>query len=501
MSRKLIAALVNHLKPTGSSQSQIVKSLVWIGSQNAIGRVLLLVMLVILARLIGPTEIGLVGIALITMRGLKRFTKIGLNEALIYQKEDNVDSYLDTVWLLEIGRGFLIGGCMFALAPLIASVFGEPRAEPLLQVTAIAPVLIGFKNPGIVYFDKNLDFHKQFAYEIGSNVIRFVVSIGFALVEPTAWAYIAGFLAADVTRFVLSYVIDDFRPWFRFEREAAAELINYGKWVTGSSILNFLNTEGDDAFVGWLLGPVALGLYQYAYRFSNAPATEITQVVSRVMFPAFSKIQDDTEHLRGVFLTTLRMTAFVSFPASFGIAAVAPSFVRAFLGPDWTDMILAMQILAVYGLLRALGMTFGPVWKAVGRPDYNAKLAVLRLLLTFAIIYPLSTRYGIAGTAFAVTVVYVVPMMPLDVHIIKGTVEASYRQILSEVVYPLVAGAVMFGGVWMLHLSLDIAPIFEFFLLTAVGIVLYALSVLVLELQFDWGIKQNLDTLIANVKN
>lgn len=500
MAGKRILELLRQLSPTGSSGSQIVKSLVWVTSQNALGRVITLAMLVILARLIGPEGLGLVGIALLVLSGVQQFTNIGLNQALIYQKEDNVDSYLDTVWLLEIGRGFLIGAVMFAAAPLIASVFSEPRAGDLVRAIALSPVLVGLKNPAIVYFEKNLDFHKEFAYKMGATSVRFVVSVGYALVEPTAWAFVVGFLAADVAKLVVSYAIVDFRPWFNFDRGAARELVDYGKWITGTSILTFLTTEGDDAFVGWLLGAASLGLYQYAYRLSNAPATEFTQIISRVMFPAFSQVQDETERLRSMFITTLRMTALVSFPASVGIAAVTPSFVRAFLGSEWTGMILAMQILAVYGMLRAIAKTFGPVWKAIGRPDYVTKLSTVRLILIVILIYPLTSAYGIAGTALTVTGVYIFPMMPLDLYVIKHSIGASYRDVIQELTYPFAASAVMFGGVWGLHLTLDVMPILEFGILTVTGVALYVASVAVLELQFGWGIRQNLTSLLSNVK-
>jgi PST family polysaccharide transporter/lipopolysaccharide exporter len=498
---KRLFEIIKKLTPTGSAGSQVVKSLIWVASQNALGRVIQLCMLVVLARLIGPTELGLVGIALLALSALRKFSEIGLDAALIHQKQENVDSYLDTVWLLEVGRGVFIGGILVVAAPLIASFFGEPRAEQLLQVIAAVPVLIGLKNPGMVYFQKNLNFHKEFVYYIGSDIVRAVVSIGYALVEPTAWAFVVGFLAGNVTKFILSYLIEGYRPWPRFDIDAAKELIDYGKWMTGSSILFFLNTEGDDAFVGWFLTPAALGLYQYGYRLSNAPATEITQIISRVMFPAFSKLQSDTDRLREAYLRTLRLVSFVSFPAAFGIAAVTPAFVRAFLGPDWTGMIVAMQILAGYGLLRSIGKTFGPIWKATGRPDIITKLSAFRLVLIAILIYPLTDMFGIAGTALTVTIIYVFPMMPIDLFIIKRTLDATYREILYEFTYPFIASAIMFAGVWAVHLSVDVSPFLQFGLLTVTGVVLYVLSVLLIEVQFDWGIRENVTTLVSNVKS
>jgi PST family polysaccharide transporter/lipopolysaccharide exporter len=496
-----LRALVRQLTPGGDTSERVVKSAIWLLGQNAVGRLIQLSMLIILAQLIGPREIGLMGIALLGLNAMKRFTDIGLNAALIQQKDDDVDSYLNTVWILEIGRGALIALVLVAAAPFVASLFDTPRATDLLRAVALSPLIIGLKNPGVVYFQKNLEFHKQFVYRMGGEIAQFFVAVGWALVWPTAWAFVAGFLAADVVRLAASYFIHGYRPWPEFDRSAAFELVDYGKYITGTAILYFLYSEGDDAFVGWMLSPVALGFYQYGYRFSNAPATEISQVVSGVMFPAFSKLQEDTALLRDAFLKTVRLTSFLAFPMAAGIAVVAPSFVRAFLGSEWTPTVLAMQILAVYGLLRAIGKTFSPVWKAIGRPDYAMKLSLLRVVLVALFIYPATARYGIAGTAAVVTGVYVFPMMPLDLYLIVHSVETTYARLAHEFLYPAVASLVMAAGVWYLHLAVELEPILEFGLLVVVGVVLYTVAALLLELRFDWGIRQNFETILASVRS
>jgi PST family polysaccharide transporter/lipopolysaccharide exporter len=109
--------------------------------------------------------------------------------------------------------------------------------------------------------------------------------------------------------------------------------------------------------------------------------------------------------------------------------------------------------------------------------------------------------FGIAGTALTVTLIYVFPMMPLDLYIIRRTLDATYGEILYEFTYPLIASVIMFAGVWAVHLSVEIMPLLKFGLLTLTGVVLYVLSVLLLEIQFNWGIRENITTLISNVKS
>jgi PST family polysaccharide transporter/lipopolysaccharide exporter len=495
-----LVALIKGLKPGGGTVERTVKSAAWLMSQNVVGRALQLGLLAVLARLIGPAELGLVGIAMLALSATQQFTTIGLNKALIQKVEEDVDSHLNTTWMLEIGRGLLIAGILFAIAPFVGEwFFDEPRAVRIIQAIGLSPLLLGFRNPGIVYFQKNLDFHKQFVYKVGGDTGQFVVGVGYALIEPTAWAFVFGFLAADVVKLVLSYAIHDYRPFPSFDMEVAKELVDYGKWLTGSSILYFLYSEGDDAFVGWLLTPTALAYYQYTYRFSNAPATELSQVLTSVMFPAYSKLQSSSEEMRKAFGKTLRFTALVSFPASVGIAAIAPDFVMTVFGEDWLSAVPAMQVLAFYGLMRALVKTVGPVWQAIGRPDLITKLSALRVVLIAIFIYPMTNAYGIVGTALTVTGVFVFPMLPLDIYIMSRCIDMRMRDIYYEFLYPFVASVPMGLTVWYLAGASPFSSLVNLVLLIPTGALIYGALVLLLEFLTRWTVTDSFEQIYRNL--
>ncbi|WP_206731801.1 lipopolysaccharide biosynthesis protein [Halorubrum amylolyticum] len=495
-----LLAWIKRLKPKGTITEQTVKSAGWLMGQNVVGRVLQLGMLAVLARLVGPAELGLVGIALLTLSATQKFTNIGLNKALIQKTEENVDSHLNTTWMLEVGRGILIASLLFVIAPFVGEwFFEEPRAVQIIRAIGLSPLLLGFRNPGIVYFQKGLQFHKQFAYKISGDTAQFLVGVGYALVYPTAWAFVFGFLAADVVKLILSYVIHNYRPFPSFDLKIAKELIGYGKWLTGSSILFFIYSEGDDAFVGWFLTPTALTYYQYTYRFSNAPATELSQVITQVTFPAYSKLQTDNEELRQAFLKTLRVTALVSFPSAVGIAAIAPDFVVAVFGEEWTPAVPAMQVLAFYGLFRALGKTFGPIWEAIGRPDYVTKLSAIRVGLIAVFIYPMTNAFGIVGTALTVTGIYVLPMMPLDIYVMSRSIDLPIRSIYYEFVYPLIASIPMGLIVWYLGKVSPFSPFVNLVVLIPTGVVVFVALVLVLEVMTNWTVTDNFEQIYQNL--
>ena len=498
--RDKLKALLDRLLPTGSVLEQTVMSGAWMGAMNVAARALQLLMVVILANLLDPADFGLLGIALLVLSGLNKFSKLGLNAAVIQNKEENVDEYMDTMWLLQLARGAILASVMITLAPLIASVFNEPQATNIVRALALSPVLVAIRNPAVVYFQKNMNFHMEFLYQISGSLTRFVVSICWAIVSPTVWALVGGLLASRFIRLVFSYLAHDFRPWPRLNRGHARELIDYGKWITGNSILFFLYSEGDDAVVGWLLSSTALGFYQTAYRLSNAPATEVTQVISSVMFPAFSTLQEDIAAMREAYYRVLQISMLIACPAAFGIAAVAKVFILTFMGEEWAPMVTVMQILAAYGLMRALGKTMGPLWKAIGRPDYVTKLSALRVALIAILIVPATTAYGIEGTALLIVGVYIFPILPIDTYLILRSIEGSYRRFASEIAYPLAASAAMFGAVVYVDRWAPFGPsVVEFALLVTVGAAVYVAMVGLFAFGSGWNVEENLRSIVDAV--
>jgi len=484
--------LVERAVPSGSVVQRTVKSGIWVTATKMAVRLSQVLMLIVLARLLDPRAFGLMGIALLVLSGIRRFTDIGINAALIQDKKENIDEYLNTTWCLEVTRGFLIFGVLAVAAPFVAGVFDEPSATPLIRVLGLTPLLHGLRNPAIVYFQKDLSFHKDFVFKSSGSVVQFVVGVGYALYSPTVWALVFATVSKSVFKFLLSYVLHDYRPWPSFDVTIARRLIDYGKWITGASIVGFVYSEGDDAFVGWFLTATALGFYQYAYRIADLPASEASGIISEITFPAYSRLQGDLDELRGALLQTTRLTAFIAFPLSFGIAAVAPSFVPAILGDEWRPMITAMQILAFYGLLHAITRNFGAVWKTLDRPDFIVKTGLLRVCCIALLIWPATARWGIEGTALVVVGVYVFPMLPIDVYLSAEMVEARQRQLYAEYLYPFVAASAMLLALRYVASATDLTPLVEFLLLVPAGAVVYFAVALLLERRFDWGIERNL---------
>jgi PST family polysaccharide transporter/lipopolysaccharide exporter len=478
MLRRLITLLKRALVPQESVTGLAVTGGIWSTLINVADRVLRLGMLAVLARYLDPADFGLMGIALLTLGAIQQFSNLGLDSALIQHRDENVDRYLNTAWVMQIGRGGLLAAIAFLGAPFVADFFNEARAADVLRVISIAPLLLGLRNPGVVYLQKNMEFHKRFIYQITGAVFNVTVAITFAYVYRNVWALVFGLLAERTAKVLVSYYLHDYRPWPAFDLELARGMY--------------------DAFLGWFLGATALGFYQMAYRFSNAPATEVTHIISQVTFPAYSKVQDDLSKLREGFFRTLQLTTVVSFPMATGIAVVAPTFVLAVFGTGWLPMVLPMQILAAYGASRSFGSTFGPLFQAIGRPDLSTKLQAANLAILAVLIYPLTAAYGTTGTALAVAGVMIIT--PVPVYLVLETIEASYRRFIRILFYPTAGSIVMGITVWFAQSQLELgSSILELLLLIGLGVVVYGLAILSAERWFGYGINSLLRTMKESI--
>ena len=215
----------------------------------------------------------------------------------------------------------------------------------IIRIIGLTFLLGAFSNIGIIYFSKELEFHKKFIFEICGVLTSVSVTIVLAYLYRSVWALVIGKLAAQLVQTILGYVLHPYRPRLSWDTNKIVELWKFGKWILGSTILGFLITQGDDLFVAKIFGVTALGFYQVAYRIAVMPVQEVTQVFAQVAFPAYAKIQDDRPRLRDAYLKVMKLITLLSLPIGGAIIILAPDFIRLFIKKDWEPIIPIMQIL------------------------------------------------------------------------------------------------------------------------------------------------------------
>jgi O-antigen/teichoic acid export membrane protein len=391
----------------GSLVTRVVRSGMWVGVSNAGLNVLQTVRTIVLAWLLTPEMFGLMGISSVVMRALNLFTETGIGPALI-QRQENVEEAKHTAFTLRLARGFLLMILTCAIAPFAASYYDEPRLRDILFALSLAFAIGGFTNVDTVLLQKRLDFRALTVLEIIVAVSNTVIVIGLAFVMGSVWALVLSGILSSLTRSVFSYIVVPGRMTLRYDPKIARELLRYGRYITGLTIVLFFTTEIDNMVIGKLLGFEMLGYYAMAFTLANIPATHISKVASTVVFPAYSSLQGDPVKIRVAYLAVLRVVAGLALPAAAGLALLAPEIVRVAYGQKWLPMIGALQILSMLGAARAIGVVGGSMFNAIGKPNISFYLSAAKLVVIMVLIYPLTLRYGLEGAAMAVALPQVI---------------------------------------------------------------------------------------------
>ncbi len=481
-----------HRKESPNLYKHSMKGAYWVTFTRVAIQFLGLCKSVFFANFLILNDLGLIAIGMMLMELLNAFSQSGFQAALI-QKKGNIDEYLDTAWIIGIARGALLYSLLFVTAPLFASFKVPPENVNLtisvIRALGICFLIQPFHNIGVIYFHKELEFHKTFWLTITGTLTDIILSITLVLIFRSVWAYVIARLAATITNLGMSYLLCSYRPRFRFIPEKAADLWKFGKWLFGGRIVSFLTMECDDYFVWFYLGIPHLALYRYAFNFADVPSKHLTTTIAQVSFPAYSKIQNDIPRLCNAYLKVLKMSACITIPTSFLLIFLGPDFVKLFLNERMHPMIWAFQILALKGLITGISATRGPLFVAMGKPNANWYFQWTRFLILAILIYPFTKAWGIIGTSLA-TLTYTLVVDPFAYFFACRLLKCNILTMFKEIFYPFIASVITTIVIVALKTyCLPKLTYFSFFAFGALGLTVYLLLMWIFDSAFNYGIR------------
>lgn len=455
-----------------SLSQKATHGMVWVVLSTIVTRILGFITSIVLARLLIPADFGLFAIGLLAINTMGIFRDLGFGAALIYKKDDPKHSAANTAFILLPIAASLFFVITYISAPYISIIFANDAVEPIIKVLALTFVISSVGIVPSMLLEKELEFKKKVLPETLPQVAYALVAIGLALSGYGVWSLVYGQILHAVLTAGLIWMISKWRPSFRFDKKVAADMFKYSKHILGASFVVFLTMNIDNAIIGKMLGMEALGFYTIAYMIANLPATQITHLVSRVMFPVYSKLQDDKNALRSAYLKVLSYVSMLSIPMAFGIFVIAPDFVRVVLGEKWMPAVPALQVLAIAGLIRSIIAIGGFLFTGSGRADLDFKMNAFRFVVIVVTIYPLTINFGILGTSISI-LLGILATIPIW---ITKSIEVTNMRVLDYLktfFYVCVGAIIMSGCVWGLLKLFVKVQIIELLLIIIIGIIIY----------------------------
>ena len=370
---------------------------------NVVGKALLtLLVLVILSRLLTPSDFGLLGIAWIFMDLGNRIGQTGIGHAVI-QRSDLTRCHIEAAFTLSVVIGGVMTATIWMSAPFFGLVFDEPVVQRLLQVLSVAFVIGGVGVVSGHLLRRNLRFRQLMvadllAYAVGYGLTATILAFHGYGVWALVWGELVRTLIHTVT--VSLYFPPRLRPLWAV-REEAADLVSRGARISLIQLFEFIVRAGGVFVIGRWLGATSLGYYTRADRLVSIPIEYIGNGLFEVAFPAMAQRQRKIDRLRDIYLYAIEMLSLVMLPVSVMIFVSAPEIAVVVLGEQWDATVPVLQILALAVLFQTSGILDVAVVRALGAAHREVRRRAAHAILVVLGAW-IGSRWGLTGVAIAI---------------------------------------------------------------------------------------------------
>jgi O-antigen/teichoic acid export membrane protein len=337
----------------------------WVGFGHGGRQVLRLISNLILTRLLVEADFGLMALVSVVIMGIGLFSDIGIGTALIQNKRDD-PGFVDTMWTLQIVRGFAICLVAVAIAGPMGAFYGEPVLVDLIRVVALGSIVQGFRSTNLRLANRNLYMRRVVALQVGSQVAGILVMVVWAIISPSVWALVAGGLTTPLVATIWSWMLQGPRNRLHFERAAARSLYHFGRWILLSTLLNFLANQMDRLIFGKLVTMAVLGVYNIGINLALVPSTVMSHMSFGLIFPLYSRFHRKGDSMLPIYLNARLPLMIFGGWATAGIVAGGPTIIELLYDPRYIEAGWMLQILAA-------GMWFGV---ALESPNQVALIAL-----------------------------------------------------------------------------------------------------------------------------
>lgn len=385
-------------------KKQVALGFGWLSAFKLFAKALSLGKIVILARILAPTDFGIFGLVTVILSLAEIFTETGINPFLIQTKE-NPKKYLNTAWVISIVRGAIIGVVLVALSLLVSRFYNEPSLLSLLLIASVIPVIKGFINPAEILFQRELQYHKDVYLRVALVITDVVFALIFVTVFKSALALVLSQVVAAGAEVVISHLLIRPRPRLEFKMPQLHEILRFGRWLNISGVFSYLGNNLDDLIIGKIMGTQSLGYYQNAYAMSQSSTAEIGELAAQASFPAYGRIAADLPRLRRAFFMSFAGLAVLLAIPLLLVLAYSQELVLIVLGEKWLPVVPILPWLTAAAYIQALNSYMYPLNIIRSKTKYSAFVTFVYVVLMVVLLAHFTTTYGLVGAGKALFIV------------------------------------------------------------------------------------------------
>jgi PST family polysaccharide transporter len=407
---------------------------VWASAGNITKAAVTFWLSVVLARLLQPSDYGLIGVAVALIEILLVIQDAGFGNAVVYFDEN--PEALPTYFSLTIVTSAVLALLLFVAAPALAWFYSMPQLTWVIRVMAFSLVLGGLRSVSLGLVSKRLRFREIAAIETISGLIAGVTAVILAWRGAGVWSLVANMVVGSVLQTALTCSLEPVKLTTRPDRSVVRRVLRWGGPFTGTRILFQLYLNSDSLIVAKILGQTPLGHYSYGLRLARFLGERIFSIVNRASFPSFASLKNDKGHLIHHWFTLTQLLALIGFPAMLALAMNARDFVGVVLGEKWLPAVIPLQLLCISEAVRSIQTVLPPLLSSQGRPDLPLRYTAISLTALPVSFAAACLAGQLRGVAIVWCTVYPLLVLYLLNHALKVT-GASFSAYFRNLRWPL----------------------------------------------------------------
>lgn len=384
--------------------SSIKKGVVWTSVDFILKSGLHFILQIILARLLVPEDFGLIGMAVVFTAIIKAFVDFGLGAALVQMREEEItDGFLNTAFWSGFGLNIVVYLIVvFIIGPFAAYFYDEPILVYIFPVLSFNIVINSFNMVQLVRLTRQMDFKNIAKINIVSNTVALIGAVTLAYMGYGVWSIAIHAPLLALAALPMYLLINKWLPKWHWNIQEFKRVFGFGMFTSGTQLANSLTSQADYLLIGKFLDKQQLGLYSLAFQMTSTLKSSLIGVVAKVMYPVYSKIQDDRTKIRKYYGEIIKFNFMLISPIMIFIILNAEYIVDILFGEKWYGVIPLIKILSFASIIEVLASSNSSLIRAMGYPRLEFKIQIFKALIIKIPLFIVGLSfYGVKGVAYA----------------------------------------------------------------------------------------------------
>jgi len=357
------------------------------------GRIVDIVLSIIKYRILDPEDYGIMAIVIAIISNLRMIQTLGFGNVLV-QKHSLNDTLINSVFWIIVVTSTLLSLCLILLSSWISSIYNEKILLILLPIASAEFIFNSYILVQNALLTRELKFKIVGLIGLLSSICGGLITIGFASYGYGVWSLMFGSLVASLITFLLYKRYIRWNPSFMFNWNAVKSSLNFGLSITGRKILAQIIITSLPLLIGRFMGVDVLGIYSFAQRITQMIVGQVDAVLSQVLFPLFSRLQNEKTRLIRGFLKANHFTFLLVIPFIAGYFFIAEDFIGVVYGQKWLAAVVISQIVLISTVFESIQAKISSLLTGIGRPDLLLKIELF-LFIPFIVALFITAKIGI----------------------------------------------------------------------------------------------------------